>query len=157
MKKPFHRLSISSILALILLLLSVTVAFAAPPLGFHMEVDEIINGTGESFYASGPGVDAGVVCPTGTTSDLVVNIFGPSNGNYQYLYITKSFTCDNGTGTFFIKMRVKLDLTTGFTSAKWQFTNGSGDYNHLRGHGTLVGTPIIPFVEIQDVYDGVAH
>ena len=157
MKKPFRTVSISLLLVLTILLLSATAAFAAAPLGFHMEVTEIINGSGETFTASGPAVTAGVVCPTGTTSDVVVNTYGPPNGNYQFLYILKSFTCGNGSGTFFIKMRVKLDLNSGYTTAKWQFTNGSGLYNHLRGHGTLVGTPIIPFVTIQDVYDGTAH
>ena len=157
MNKPFRTVSISMLLVLTILLLSVTIAFAAPPLGFHMEVTEIISGSGETFNASGPAVDAGVVCPTGTTSDIVINTFGPPNGNYQFLYIVKSFTCGDGSGTFLIKMRVKLDLSTGYTTAKWQFTDGSDAYNHLRGHGTLVGTPINPFVVIQDVYDGVAH
>ena len=157
MKKPFRTVSISVLIVLTILLLSATVAFAAAPLGFHMEVTEVINGSGETFNASGPAVIAGVVCPTGTTSDVVVNTFGPTNGNYQFLYIVKSFTCGNGSGTFFIKMKVKLDLSTGYTTAKWQFTNGSGAYRHLRGHGTLVGIPINPFLIIQDIYDGVAH
>ena len=156
MTKPFRTVSISMILVFTILLLSVTVAFAAPPQPFHMEVHENINGSGETFYASGPAVNAGVVCPTGTTSDLVINTFGPPNGNYRFLYVVKSFTCADLTGTFFIKMRVKLEISTGNTTAKWQFTNGSSAYNHLHGHGTLVGTPTIPGY-IMDVYDGVAH
>ena len=93
MKKPLRTVSISMLLVLTILFLSATVAFAAAPLGFHMEVHEIIGGSGETFYASGPAVLAGVVCPTGTTSDLVVNTFGPPSGNYTFLYILKSFTC----------------------------------------------------------------
>ncbi len=157
MKKLHRTVSISLLLALTLLLLSATIAFAARPLAFHMEVHEIINGTGETFYASGPAVDAGVICPTGTQTDLINNTFGPPKGDYRFLYIVKSFSCEDGTGTFFIKMRVKLELTTGNTTARWYFTDGSGAYNHIRGHGTLVGTPIVPGYSIMDVYDGIVH
>jgi len=156
MKKSFRTVSTSMLLVLTILLLTVTVAFAAAPQAFHMEVHEMILGSGETFYASGPAVDAGVVCPTGITSDIYSNSFGPPNGNYTYLYIVKSYSCTDGTGTFYIKMKVKLENNTGNTTARWQFTDGSGAYSRLRGHGTLVGTPTIPDY-IMDVYDGVAH
>jgi hypothetical protein len=156
MKKPFRSISISLVLVVIFLILSATIAFAAAPLGFHMVVDEFVYANGETFVASGPAVNDGVVCPTGITNNLVSNSFGPPQGTYTYLYIVKEFICTDGSGTFFIKMKVKLNNTTGYTTAKWQFTNGSGDYSRLRGHGTLVGTPIGP-ADIQDVYDGVAH
>jgi hypothetical protein len=155
MKKPSRTLSISLILVLTLSILSATVAFAAPPLAIHIEVDEFINQNGEVFNASGPAVKAGVVCPTGTVDDIYSNPFGPPVGNYTYLSIKKKFTCNDGSGDFFyIKMKVKLNNTTNVTTAKWHFTNGEGDYLPLHGHGTLVGTPVTPGISINDVYDG---
>lgn len=156
MKKPFRTVSISLLLVLALLLLTATIAFAAQPLGFHMVVDEFIYGGGETFFASGPAVTAGVVCPTGIANDTFSNSYGPPSGTYTYLYIVKSYTCADLSGTFYIKMKVKLNNNTGYTTAKWHFTDGSGAYSRLRGHGTLVGTPTGPGT-IQDVYDGKVH
>jgi hypothetical protein len=158
MKKPMRSVSISIILVLILLLLSFTVAFAAPPLGLHIEVLERIDSNlgPDPFTASGLAVDNGVICPTGQVVDTVINYFGPPQGTYTFIYIVKEFTCDDNSGMFMIKMRVRLNTATGYTTARWHFTNGSGDYSRLRGHGTLVGTPGIPGT-ILDIYDGVVH
>ena len=157
MKKLFRIAPISLLLVLTLLLLTSSIAFAARPLGLHMEVYEVIAAEGDVFIASGPAVDAGIICPTGTQDNLVINEFGPPEGDFRILYIYKVFTWGDGSGMFGIKMRVKLDLTTGYTTATWYFNGGIGDYHGLRGHGTLVGIPDVPFESILDIYDGTAH
>lgn len=156
MKKTLRMASLAIVLGLTLLLLTASFVSAAPPLAFHMEVDELVFGSGEPFIASGPAVDAGIVCPTGTAEDIYGNASGPPDGDFRVIYIVKHFHCADGSGTFVIKMSVMLDLITGTTTARWHFAGGSGVYGGLRGTGTLTGTPSGPDT-IFDVYDGSAQ
>ena len=77
MTKTVRTTTLSILVAMMLLAVSVTTAFAAPPLSLHMEVDEVIGTSGETFFASGPAVSAGAVCPTGTVDDLSVVASSP--------------------------------------------------------------------------------
>ena len=157
MKKRTRTTTYSVLIAFVLLIVSVSNVFAAAPLDFHIEVEEFVGTSGETFYASGSAVAAGVMCATGTVDDLSVAVSGPPAGSFRILKVHKRFYCADGSGTFDVNLNVRLDLTTNETTARWSVIEGTGDYAGLDGNGSLVGTPIIPGTSIHDVYDGRVH
>jgi len=120
------------------------------PLDVEIVVIETIVGPGD-FEATGPAVDYGVMCETGTTADTFVAV-RPAR-NHTNLKLEKLFTCDDSSGDFFVQLRVKL-FPDGTTTAQWNITSGTGAYETLTGSGKLVGTPIDPGESIEDVYTG---
>ena len=157
MNKTLRTTASSLLLTGLLLAVTVSTAFAAPPQSLHIEVDEYIGTSGETFFASGPAVSSGAVCPTGTVDDLSIVASGPSGGSSTILHVLKRFHCTDLSGTFDVRMTVHLDLVTNETTASWRVAGGTGAYTHLRGNGSLVGTPIVPGTSIHDVYDGKVH
>lgn len=156
------------LIALVLLLVVTVVPAAAKtkPLGVEIEVTTTIPGGGP-FIATGPAVDAGVICGSGD----VITRFGALRSPpppLRTLSILNEFACDDGSGSFFIKVEVKFtdDGTTGNwvvldgTSAHGEIEgdmDGTGAYTELRGRGKLIGFPIVPGVSILDVYSGQLH
>lgn len=132
-------------------------AYAAHPYDMHIEVEEHIDTSGEAFVASGPAVDAGIVCATGNVYDTDYAISGPAGGSIRIIRVVKHFVCDDSSGAFDLMMVVNLDLDTHYTTARWSVIGGTGDYSGLRGNGSLLGTPIVPGESILDVYDGQVH
>lgn len=146
------------ILACVLLLaINVTTVLAAPLLAIHIEVLEWIgSGSPEPFSATGPAVANGLVCATGMVEDLAVSGNNPG-GPFQTLWVVKRFNCDDTSGTFDVKMVVKLDNATHDTTANWKFIGGTGNYVNLKGNGKLVGISNYPVSSILDIYDGKVH
>jgi hypothetical protein len=159
MPKRIRAFSVSILLTFVLLAVNVSGAFATPPQGLHIEVDESIFNieVPEAFVANGSAVENGTVCAAGTVYDASVEIFNPQSESQRILRILKMFTCDDGSGTFDVRMVVNLDLTTHYTTASWMIVGGTGDYAGLHGNGSLAGTPIVPGTSIHDVYDGNVH
>ncbi len=157
MRAKVQKTAISSVLALLMVAVSVTVAGAIPPLDLHIEVDEVIATSGETFYASGDAVDEGVVCATGSVDELSTVVSGAPGGSFSILHILKRFYCADASGTFDVRLVVKLDNVTHYTTASWKIVDGTGVYASLNGNGSLAGTPIDPGVSIHDVYDGQVH
>jgi hypothetical protein len=137
--------------------MTVSMAAAAPPPNVHIEVPEVIGVNGDPFTASGAAVSAGVICASGTVDDLAVVSSGSGAGTFVILHVDKRFTCDDLSGTFDVRMVVRLDETTDSTTAHWRIVGGTGAYSGLRGGGWLVGTPIVPDESILDIYDGRVH
>lgn len=142
---------------LVLILMTVSMASAAPPPNVHIEVPEVIGVNGDPFTASGAAVTAGVLCAAGSVDDLSVISSGSGAGPLAILRVDKRFTCEDLSGTFDIRMIVRLDEATDSTTANWKIVGGTGAYAGLHGSGWLVGTPIVPEVSIFDVYDGRVH
>ncbi len=139
LKKKLYAL----LLAFVLLAMNVSLVFAAQPLAIHIEVLEYLDFCfNEPFTASGPAVDDGIVCASGTVVDLDIKTktFRPL---YKRLWITKRFYCGDASGTFDVDMVVRLHEITGFTTAHWKVVDGTGDYVKLHGNGKLVGTPVV--------------
>jgi hypothetical protein len=151
--RTFIGLLAAAMLAIVLI--PATTAEASPPLGVEITVQETISttipGGGGPFVATGPAVDAGVMCPSGATINTALTTSG--SGTVVNLGVEKLFTCDDGSGTFVVKMRVSLNTETGFTSARWNAKRGTGDYANLHGSGGLEGTPTGPGT-IEDFYFG---
>jgi len=157
MKRKLRPAAFSALIAAVFLAGTASAALAAQPLAIHIEVDEIIATSGEAFAASGPAVDAGLVCPSGTVEDLSTKVSGPPAGAFSILHVLKRFNCEDASGTFDIALTVKLNNSTHYTTASWRIVAGTGDYAGLHANGLLAGTPIVPGVSIQDVYDGMVH
>jgi len=136
MSKKFIFMTLFLALALAV---SASPATAKAPLDVYIISDKDIGGIGD-FVATGPAVDAGLVCPSGTEVDPEVIVRNTAGGRFTILKILKSFTCEDGSGTFDVRMTVKL-FPDGTTTANWKVVAGTGNYTALRGHGTLVGTP----------------
>ncbi len=129
-----------SVLTLIILVLAVTPATAASvPLDVEILVVTYFSPSGNSgpFYAWGPAVDAGLICPQGTTIDIFNRGSGSqSNLGANYL-VLKQFTCDDDSGTFIIKMEARVDFRGDF--AYWNVVSGTGQYEKLLGAGKDMG------------------
>jgi hypothetical protein len=139
---------------LIMSLSSAVVAMAGPPAAVRIEAPTIIGASPNPFTASGPAVDAGLICAIGKVHDISNVSIGPRRGRIRILRVIKRFECDDGSGTFDTRLIVRLNTVTHRTTASWRVISGTGDYASLRGGGRLVGTPIDPGVSINDVYTG---
>jgi hypothetical protein len=85
-----------------------------------------------TFTASGPAVDAGMMCPEGTHWTQSA---GPSWGE-RYL-------CDDGSGgftTLSVPTSDHQDDTFRYNSGVWTLAEGSGVYEAMIGEGTFEGT-----------------
>jgi hypothetical protein len=155
--KKIRTTTHSILIAFVLLAVTVSTVFAAPPQDVHIEVDELIGGIGvpEPFTASGAAVDAGLICAAGMVEDVDISYSGAPSAPYRIIQVLKHFSCD--AGTFDVRMVVRLDLATNYTTARWRIVSGTGDYAGLRGNGSLVGTPIVPGSSIHDDYYGRLH
>ena len=99
---------------------------------------------------------ASTACAGGTTTDAYVHAGPspdkwPSGSDAAQLRVGKVFHCTGGD--FSVNLTVTLDLTNDTTAGTWVITSGTGDYEHLRGHGTVVGVPVPGGIE--DSYSGV--
>ena len=156
MFNKIHTKIIVALIVVFIIAFNVSGVFAAAPLGLHIEVTESIPPLQAEFFASGPAVESGLICAYGMVYTISTIAHGsPDHSGIQILNVDKHFVCDEGD-TFDINMKVKLDTTTGMTSAHWKITGGTGDYAKLKGTGSLIGTPLVPGY-IDDVYDGKVH
>jgi len=101
------------------------------------------------FTASGPAVDAGVLCRAGTFADNGIRFAGFQGNNLVQLQVLKTFTCADGSGTFGVKMQIRADFNTGMETFNWVITDGSGAYDSLHGSGTGSTVPDAPIGNIN--------
>jgi len=87
------------------------------------------------FTATGSAVDSGLVCASGTVLDTGIVFGGFQSGRSVQILVRKTFTCADGSGTFFVKIQVHLDLETSTETFSWVVMGGTGDYTNLRGSG----------------------
>jgi hypothetical protein len=125
------------------LLLSPAAGLAAGATTITIDVNNV---TGvESFTATG-----GILCPSGTaTTDF--HHFG-GGGAAGSFHLTKTLDCDDGSGTFTIRVNAATVLGSPTDQGGWSVAGGTGDYEGLAGGGNLVGT-YVP-TGIIDLYTG---
>ena len=126
-----RRLLVSSLLTLVLLGSAVP-ALAATAVSVTIEVHSVFSDEHGTFTA-----DNTVLCEGGTTSD-VTRITG--NGAVLNIKNIKTFTCSDGSGTFTLRIQAQVRPCEPTDSGTWNVAGGTGDYERLRGGGTLVGT-----------------
>lgn len=89
-----------------------------------------------TFEASGSAVDNGTICDSGTVDDTRIIFVGFQSGRGAQIPVRKTFTCDDGSGTFFVKIQVHLDFESSTETFSWVTLGGTGDYAHLKGSGS---------------------
>lgn len=147
---------ISATLLAAAMVLPASSAGATPPSDVMFEVPTVIPDDGGPtfgpFTATGPAVDAGLMCPSGETTDVFGKASGgtPQGINFQAV---KLFECDDGSGAFVVKLQVRLDRKG--DNFQWVVLDGFGAYEQLRGAGDGVGFPLPDGV--FDVYQGEVH
>jgi len=136
------------------------VAVAAPvgattPSEVQIEVESYFSGAPGPFVASGPAVDDGVICAEGLVFEdsLKVTGFSPTGFNWQGI---KHFTCEDGSGEFFVNLQARIDFRKG-TTFNWNVLSGTGEYEDLHGAGSGVGLPGCGEGCVLDLYDGGLH
>lgn len=127
---------------------------ATTPSAVHFDVPTVI-GAVNNFTASGGAVDEGLICPTGQVIDLISMPAGFQSGIGGNFLIVKEFVCDDGSGSFAVKLQVRLDFRRGTDTFSWVIFGGTSDYADLHGSGSGVGLFFETFV--LDLYDGGVH
>jgi hypothetical protein len=102
-------------------------------------------------FTTSPGAG---LCASGTTSDKVFASGGQS-GNHLLFHNIKTFTCDDGSGTFTLNVQAMLVFGNPADSFTWSVTSGTGAYTRLHGTGTGVGFEGVN--EVDDSYSGSVH
>jgi hypothetical protein len=154
-----RKFTIVLVLMAALIVATALPAGATPPSGVEFEVETSIIGDPSPFTASGPAVDDGLVCDAGTVVNATAKGtgFSPTGFNFQGI---KHFTCDDGSGEFFVNLQARIDFRKGGTF-NWNILKGTGDYEDLHGAGKGFGVPGVPCgdpdVCVLDVYDGRLH
>ena len=128
------------------LLAAVSPAAAATPTAVeivsHMDFNQEGGFNTGDFEASGPAVDQGLICDSGTVEDtrIIFAGFQSPTGRIQ-IPVRKTFACDDGSGEIFVKIQVHLNLNTQTERFSWVVLGGTGDYSKLHGSGkgTTVG------------------
>jgi hypothetical protein len=105
------------------------------------------------FAAYGSAVDEGLVCGTGDVVEISGRIL-VQNVQGMNLQIIHRFACDDGSGTFDVKLQVRIHR--GVNNFHWVIVGGTGDYVNLRGRGSGVGH-YGTGPDVLDVYSGRLH
>ena len=144
------------VVVLLIAMLALAVpAAASPPSGVHIEVETSLLGGPSPFTVSGPAFDDGLVCDEGTVVDDSGKLtgFSPNGFNFQGI---RHFTCDDGSGEFFVNLQARIDFRKGVTFS-WNVLSGTGEYEDLQGAGRGVGLDTCGPDCVFDVYDGGLH
>ena len=77
----------------------------------------------------------GPICTSGTVADTrLVWLVGGPNANPYVLTVDKTFTCGDGSGTFFASLLVRG--SGGYETFGWVLSGGTGTYHGLLGFGS---------------------
>ena len=90
------------------------------------------------FEASGAAVDAGVICPGGTT-EFTDNSTPPLQAGASRRW-ENIYTCDDGSGTFTIGADVFIEIG-GLEYGVWDISSGTGRYEAFTGGGGVFTGP----------------
>ena len=88
----------------------------------------------------GRPLTSGLICASGTFVDTGIRFAGYQSDHggrtVVQLQVRKTFTCGDGSGTFFVKMQIQADFDTGLETFTWVVQGGTDDYANLRGSGS---------------------
>lgn len=106
------------------------------------------------FVTSGEATDSGLICASGTFVDTGIRFAGfQSDRGTVQIQVVKEFTCDDGSGTFIVKLQIQANFETGIESFTWVVLGGTGDYASLRGGGSGSTVPNAPIGNVN-TYEG---
>lgn len=144
------------IIVLVFLMMMVTPVYASPPTEVSIVSIMKFSTASGTFTASGPAVEAGIICPTGMVYDMNIRGVGVQSQLFTNLFVHKHFVCDDGSGTFEFNLNVRIIYSQDYTESLWRIMGGTGDYQNLRGTGTIMAYPIDADT-IEDNYSGMIH
>ena len=142
MRSPAHRsrFAVGVAGAMVVILAAVAPVAAGSPRQVTIVSHVTFNPDGPNygdFGASGAAVDDDVICPSGTFVDTGIRFAGfQSPRGVVQLQVAKTFTCDDGSGTFDVKMQIQADFATGIETFTWIVTGGTDAYASLKGSGS---------------------
>lgn len=108
-----------------------------------------------TFDASGPAVDAGILCPSGDVVDTELRV-AKQNDRVFIIFVHKLFTCADGSGTFEMDLNVQILGIPPVSQATWRVVAGNDAYARLRGQGKLT-TESAGDDDVIDTYTGGLH
>ena len=86
----------------------------------------------DEMTAEGPAVEQGLMCES-AQGELLNLVIGWREPEYN-IGALKRFTCDDGSGTFTVRLQARLIEEQGYPF-RWVILDGTGDYEGLRGAG----------------------
>ena len=132
---------------LVMLALAVPAGADSPP----SDVEIVVPGFEGAFVANGPAVDDGLLCATGDVATVSTTGAGFQSNRLFNLTVFNEFTCDDGSGTFLVKLQVQVNSYRG-VMFNWAVVSGTGDYEDLHGSGRGFVLPVD-----TDIYQGGVH
>lgn len=124
--------------------------------GFNPAPDENGDRAPGTFTASGPAVDSGTMCASGSTEYELIELSGPiKNPNGINFKVRKWFDCDDGSGSFLLKAQGRFLFARGDSTFSWVILRGTGVFEDL--HGTGSGTAINVVDGVDDFFEGGLH
>jgi uncharacterized membrane protein len=158
MRRSIHSVRLVAAVATVLALMAVVAPVTArSPHAVTIVSHVTFNPDGPNygdFVASGAAVDAGLICDAGTFVDTGIRFAGfQSDRGMVQLQVAKSFTCDDGSGSFPVRMQIQADFETGIESFSWVAKAGDGDYAAFNGAGKGSTVPEPPTGNIN-TYEG---
>ena len=149
-------MKISLTLALIVALIgSVVPAAASSPVNVKITSAMVFLGDTGTFEASGPAVEAGLICPEGNVYDTKYRSAGDQSNQFINLFVHKLFVCNDGSGSFEMDLNVRI-FTPPETTGTWRVVEGEGPYARLHGNGKLTAHREDEDTVI-DLYTGCLH
>ena len=148
-----RRSVIVAVLAALMVVVTVVPAAATAPTGVEITSEVSFDSGGGPFTATGPAVDAGLICARGATTQphwKQAGFQAPTGVNFQ---VVKEFTCDDKSGSFFVKLQVRSDRKG--VNFNWTILGGTDSYASLHGSGKGFGVGIAG--GILDFYGGAVH
>lgn len=151
----FGRIMFVATVAVLTLAFSTVPAAASAPADVTIVSEMYIPSASGTFYASGPAVDAGIICQAGDVYDVEVRAAGRSH-KLLNLFVHKLFVCKDGSGSFEMDLNVQAVFSPQQTRAEWRVAASDDAYARLRGNGKLTAASPGGDVVI-DTYTGALH
>jgi hypothetical protein len=163
MRSPSHRsrFALGMVAATFAAIVAVGSVAAASPQQVTIVSHVTFNPDGPNygdFDAAGAAVGDDTICPSGTFVDTGIRFAGfQSPRGVVQLQVLKTFTCDDGSGTFDVKMQIQANFDTGIESFRWVIMGGTGAYDSLRGSGSGSTVPNPPIGNINTFEGLLVH
>lgn len=164
------RLFVLGAVAMLFAVAVATPASAAKPLYVEFELTTYFAPTPpDTFEASGPAVDAGLMCRIGTKEEVVPEKWSPPDTDKvtRNGQVISRYTCSEegpfAGDTFVIKAQLHLDVSVGGSTwvVNWVMKDGTGAFEGLHGNGSGSGDLIFdgpgPPIGAADTYTGRLH
>jgi hypothetical protein len=138
MSRSIRAISVVAALATVLAVTVASPVAAASPSGVTIVSHMNFNPDGFNFgdfVASGPAVDQGLICASGSVDDTRLIFAGGQSNRGAQIPVRKTFTCDDGSGEIFVQIQVHLDFATSTETFSWVILGGTGEYAGLSGSG----------------------